>query len=108
MSEDTQQVETGTRETRTRKLGRFAKEHPGVALMAAAGASALLASEFAIGAALGVGAALLVTKKSGAEMRRSLRELFGSTKGWPRQLSAKLQAAREPQPSDHATAPPPT
>ena len=99
------------------RLARFAKEHPGTALMAAAGASALLGGEFAVGALLGVGAALLFTKKTGADLRSELRsrigssklrerlnagklrELMGSGKGWARRTLA-------PQHSDRATEPP--
>jgi hypothetical protein len=67
--------------SRATKLGRFAKEHPGTALMAAAGVSALLGGELGVGALLGVGATLLVTKKKNRDLRDQLRELLGSTRG---------------------------
>jgi hypothetical protein len=45
-----------------RRAGQFVKEHPGVALAAVVGAGALIEVELAAGAALGIGAALLVLR----------------------------------------------
>jgi phage-related tail protein len=86
----------------TEAFRRFAKEHPGTALAAAAGASALVAGEFAVGALVGVGAALLVTNKSGLEARREIqgwgRKAIASTRSWSRQFSRWVRRAKaEPQ-----------
>jgi hypothetical protein len=105
------------KDSRARKLARFAKKHPETTLIAAVGASAFLAGEFAFGALLGVGAALLVTSKTGADLRgklressrkvreringRKVRELLASPKGW-----ARRALAQRPAHSDRATEPP--
>jgi gas vesicle protein len=59
-------------------------------LVGAAGAGVLVGGQFATGALLGVGAALLFSKKSGPELREELRrrgrELLGSRADLPDQL----------------------
>jgi hypothetical protein len=95
-------VETREVETRAQRLRKLAKDHPGTTLMAAAGASALLAGEFALGAMLGAGAALLMAKKTGPETRRELeargRQLLASAKELPRRLTAHQQPEMPPPP----------
>jgi hypothetical protein len=50
----------------------FAKDHPGVALAVLAGMGAAFEVELAVGALVGVGATMLLTKKSGHEAREDL------------------------------------
>jgi hypothetical protein len=77
--------------SRAKKLRQFAKEHPGTALIAVAGASALLGGELGVGALLGVGATLLVTRKRDGDLRGQVRQLLGATRG---QLRAWLGSTK--------------
>lgn len=67
--------------SRLDRLRTYAKENPTTVLAAGAGAGLLFGVQFAMGAALGIGAALLLTKRTGPEMREQLqrraREIFG-------------------------------
>ena len=68
------------------RLRRFAKEHPGTTLLAAASASALLSGEFALGALVGVGATLLVSKHRAAKVRHDVR-------AWTRYLMRTMKTS---------------
>ena len=93
----------GESSSRAKRFGRYAKEHPGTALIVAAGASALLGGELGVGALLGVGATLLVTKKRDGDLRGRLRELLGSTRGQLREwLGSTKGFARRMLPQSQA------
>ena len=62
----------------------LAKEHPTMALVVAAGAGALFAAEFTLGALTGIGATMLLNKRGGAELRaRIARHLRRGRALWP-------------------------
>jgi len=57
-----------------RKWRAIIEEHPGTALAIGAGIAALAGAEWAVGALIGLGAAMLLTRKTGPEMREQLRQ----------------------------------
>jgi hypothetical protein len=54
------------------RFPRLVREHPAVSLVVATGVAALAGLEVAAGALLGIGAALLLAPRSGAEARADL------------------------------------
>ena len=79
---------------------KFTREHPDAALLAAAGAGALLGGELAIGALVGAGAALLLANKPGRELREGLRtgarRTLEATRAWVGRLQERRRKAVAP------------
>jgi hypothetical protein len=74
-----------------RSWKQLIKEHPGTTLAIGAVAAALGGAEWAVGALLGLGAGLLLTRKTGAEMRKIVRQRL-------RELT-RLQGSETPAPA---------
>lgn len=71
------------------RVGTLIKDHPGASLLVGAGASALFAGELAVGAVIGIGATLLVTRGDPAKRQRLLdrgRVAFDVGAQWARDL----------------------
>lgn len=92
------------------------KKHPGASLLVAAGAGTLIAGEFAIGAAVGVGATLLLIRGDREKRRRILergRGVFDAGTRWARDLMrrgrdlAPAKAQAPATPAAEATSPEP-
>lgn len=102
------------------RMGGLMKDHPGASLLVAAGASALFAGELAVGAVIGIGATLLVTRGDPARRRRLLdrgRVAFDAGAQWARDLVRgrrdndaveKVEAAPAAPPAANAAEPSPT
>jgi hypothetical protein len=91
MTTETQEASTGTKETIPppaatppepaagswreyfARAGALAKEHPTAVIVVTAAAGVLFAAEFTVGALTGVGAALLLGKKTGPELREQIK-----------------------------------
>jgi hypothetical protein len=71
---ETAHAAKGGARARLERLKDLAQKHPGATLAAAIGAGMLVGGKFAVGAAAGAGAALLLTKKTGPELREELRQ----------------------------------
>jgi hypothetical protein len=78
---------------RLERLKGFVKQHPGAALLVGTSAGLLLGPEFALGAALGVGATLLLSETTGQEtreqLRRQMQSLYDAGRKLPEQLRAR-------------------
>jgi len=61
-----------------KQLRAIIEEHPGTTLAVGAAIAALAGAEWAVGALIGIGAAMLLTRKSGPEMREQLRQRWRS------------------------------
>jgi hypothetical protein len=57
-----------------RNWRQLIKEHPGTTIAIAAGVAALGGAEWAVGALLGLGAGMLLTRKTGPQMRELMQK----------------------------------
>lgn len=67
-------TESAARLPRRKRVTRYLREHPGATLLMVAAAGTFAGVEVAAGALIGGAAALLVSKKTGRELREELRQ----------------------------------
>jgi ElaB/YqjD/DUF883 family membrane-anchored ribosome-binding protein len=77
--------------SRTRRIARFARQHPRLSVLTLAGVGILVAPELAFGALLGAGATMFATRSGGKHLRDEAEDVRAASRGRARDVLRRAE-----------------